>query len=164
MLNLNSDSPGLPTSGADGIPMRIRYPSETVRNMCLIAGFASMVSSLFGVINLFNLASPIHYICNFYLLIFGAVSVILEYGAGSMDRLGVIPAVDTYWKGLTQVWGRGLFYIFQGTLTLSSLSLVNMVVGAYLSLVGLMCLAHHLGMGPRLGGVQPVNTGLLASA
>jgi hypothetical protein len=93
----------------------MKYPSESIRNMCLLGGAASMLSSLLGVIDIFGLASPIHYICNFYLLVFGATCVILEYGAGSFDRLGVIPIVDTYFKALTFVWGRGLFYIFQGT-------------------------------------------------
>lgn len=116
-----------------------------------------MVSSLFGAINLFNMASPIHYICNFYLLIFGAVSVVLEYGAGSFDKLGVIPFVDTYWKGLTFVWGRGLFYVFQGTLTLSSMTIVNMVIGGYLFLVGLLCVGHHCGIGPRADATLPVS-------
>ncbi len=122
-----------------------------------------MFSSLLGVIDIFGLASPIHYICNFYLLVFGATSVILEYGAGSFDRLGVIPMVDTYCKGLTFVWGRGLFYIFQGTLTLSSLTILNMIVGFYLCMVGCLCLAHHWGYGARSGYILPVSTTLLAS-
>jgi len=165
MINLQtgvseSSMPKVPApllSTEEGIMPRIKYPSESIRNLCLLGGAASMLSSLFGVIDVFGLASPIHYICNFYLLIFGATSVIIEYGAGSFDRLGVIPTVDTYFKALTFVWGRGLFYIFQGTLTLSNITILNMVVGFYLCMVGCLCPAHHWGYGNPPGYILPVS-------
>jgi hypothetical protein len=165
MINLQpgSSESSLPSGPApllnseEGIIPRIKYPAESVRNLCLLGGAASMLSSLLGVVDIFGLASPIHYICNFYLLIFGATSVILEYGAGSFDRLGVIPTVDTYFKALTFVWGRGMFYIFQGTLTLAHITILNMVVGFYLCMIGCLCLAHHWGVGGRPGYLLPVS-------
>lgn len=169
MLNLASSSePSVPAgpspllSSQESFGPRIKYPTESIRNLCLLGGAASMLSSLLGVVDIFGLASPIHYICNFYLLVFGATSVILEYGAASADRLGVIPMVDTYFKALTFVWGRGLFYIFQGTLTLASLTVLNMIVGFYLCMIGCFCLAHHWGYGARLGSL-PVASALLAN-
>ena len=120
--------------------------------MCLVTASVSMACSFISCVNVFHIVSPISYILNLYLLVFGAVCVILEYGAGSFDRLGVIPLVHRYTSGLTTVAGRGMFYFFQGTLTLSDMGLLNILNGCTLCVAGLLCGAHAYSLTDRVIG------------
>lgn len=50
-----------------------------------------------------------------------------------------------YAKFLTLLWGRGLFYLFQGSLALVQFSLLYAVVGVYMFVMGILCIAMWKG-------------------
>ncbi|KAF4728655.1 hypothetical protein FOZ62_016965, partial [Perkinsus olseni] len=57
-------------------------------------------------------------------------------------------------KFLTLLWGRGLFYLFQGSLALVQFTLLYAIVGVYMVVMGVLCIAMWKGYQPDLGGVQ----------
>ncbi|KAF4758490.1 hypothetical protein FOZ63_023997, partial [Perkinsus olseni] len=48
-------------------------------------------------------------------------------------------------KFLTLLWGRGLFYLFQGSLALVQFTLLYAIVGVYMVVMGVLCIAMWKG-------------------
>ena len=62
---------------------------------------------------------PIYYVVNAYMVFFGAVTMITESDPSFITQLHDTLFPVQKWmyewaKGLTMLWGRGLFYVFQG--------------------------------------------------
>ncbi|CAK0815820.1 unnamed protein product [Prorocentrum cordatum] len=97
--------------------------------LCFVGGAATSVVGLMNVCNLFgSLVDPFHYILSAYMFIFGIVTAVIEADPDSIGTL--VPPIDSLagpvtqaqaWlhdqcKLLTQLRGRGFFYMYQGTL------------------------------------------------
>merc|ERR1712113_1030568 len=90
-------------------------------------------------------SAPMVFVVNVYLLFFGLVTCISEVNSDVLPVVHV--AIEHYqnwmheWAlGLTELWGRGLFYLFQGTLALvSSQSILSLgiIVGPYMIIMGI---------------------------
>lgn len=62
---------------------------------------------------------PIYYVVNAYMVFFGAVTMVTESDPSFITQLHDTLLPIQKWmyewaKGLTMLWGRGLFYVFQG--------------------------------------------------
>merc|ERR1712226_812622 len=119
--------------------------------MCFGGGVALIVAGIFSLIQIFNIVSqPIYYIVNAYQVFFGVVTCITEmkeeFAGKFHTRLEHIQEWMHKWaKGLTLLWGRGLFYIFQGLLcTVSCFNgYVGLLIGLYVMAMGMVCVQQH---------------------
>ena len=79
-------------------------------------------------------------VISFYCIVFGIVIVLLELDGGSESQQHVLAAVQEgvrhYAKFLEFTWGRGLLYVFVGTLQAANSNWVDWLVGTFMVLVG----------------------------
>jgi len=132
-----------------------RYVEETpatLKVMCFIGGIAVVVNGIFGVLDLFSVFDkPVYYVVNAYQVFFGIVTCVTELdedwcGGNVHSWLHQRQKWMHEWAlGLTMLWGRGLFYVFQGVLALVSSSLlsVGVVIGLYMVVSGGLCINQH---------------------
>merc|ERR1719161_1512473 len=108
-----------------------RYIQEGPAGVSVLCFLGRLATSIIGLLGLFSIfsavLSPFEYILNAYLTFFGVVSVLLEADVEKLSKLQVANKlapwlqhyqgkVFEYAKILTELRGRGLFYIFIGTL------------------------------------------------
>uniref|UniRef100_A0A7S2DLG9 Uncharacterized protein n=1 Tax=Alexandrium andersonii TaxID=327968 RepID=A0A7S2DLG9_9DINO len=162
-----------------------RYVEETptlLKIMCFTGGVAIVVNGILGVLDVFGVFdNMVHYVVNAYLVFFGFVTCLTE-----LDEEWAGPQVHGWlhqrqkwmheWAlGLTMLWGRGLFYIFQGTLCVVSSSLfsLGLIIGVYMMVTGFLCLNQHFrdrhkhgepGRGLLPGGGSPSDFNLRSRA
>merc|ERR1712039_14933 len=108
--------------------------------------------SIFRVINLFSLYRPVTYILGFYLGLFALTTLLFE---AQPHHIEVFPPASGYQDMLIQycpfltlALGRGLFYMFQGSLWLSLTDLGNFeeICAVAISLVGFLHILLHYGI------------------
>jgi len=132
------------------------YIEETptmLKIMCFGGGLAMVLNGFWGLFNLDQAFDhPVYYLVNGYQVFFGVVTCVTE-----LDEDWCTPQVHRWlherqkwmhdWAlALTLLWGRALFYVFQGTLacvSAKSLFSVGLVVGLWMVLCGLLCLNQH---------------------
>jgi hypothetical protein len=126
-----------------------------VRFLAFCGGAASVGYAgytLLGLLNPLNLIGGVvtYVICG-YQLAFGLTSTIFEMPPEYMQK---VPGVDGYQNMLmvkaaflSDVAGRGLFYIFVGSLwlALGGLSPVDLALGCYMTFIGALHIAMHYG-------------------
>eukprot|EP00747_Dinoflagellata_sp_TGD_P204393 gnl/TRDRNA2_/TRDRNA2_78065_c0_seq1.p1 gnl/TRDRNA2_/TRDRNA2_78065_c0~~gnl/TRDRNA2_/TRDRNA2_78065_c0_seq1.p1 ORF type:complete len:131 (+),score=24.00 gnl/TRDRNA2_/TRDRNA2_78065_c0_seq1:3-395(+) len=117
----------------------------------MIGGIAILANGTLNVLNIFGAFEDlIYYMVHAYSFFFGVVTCISEANteiAGSAHAL-VKPAqrwMHEWFKALTILCGRGLFYMFQGATTLmaSSTFSFGFLVGVYMMVMGAMCVQLH---------------------
>jgi len=127
-----------------------------VRFLAFGAGTASMVISGLDVINLANLVNPVKYVIALYQALFSLTTMLFE---APPDWVAKVPGVDNYQnmlignaRLLTLNLGRGLFYIFQGSLWLvlaTWLHFFHVGAGLALCLFGVIHVLMHFGVMPQ---------------
>merc|ERR1711948_115842 len=113
-----------------------------VHLVCQLGGLAVVLNGVVGVLDIFDVFDhAIYYIMNLYAVFFGVVTCITESHPQN-NGASVYESV----KGFPMLVGRGLFYIFQGLLTIVSSSLlsVGIVIGTYMTVVGVICIGVHI--------------------
>ena len=133
---------------ADELDDYIERGPHRLNVLCFVGGAAIVLNGIFSVLDVFNVfGSPVYYVVNLYMVFFGAVTCVTEarptFAAQLHDTVqGVQRWMHEWAKGLTLIWGRGLFYIFQGTFCVLSSSLLSLgiLIGAYMLVIGLVCL------------------------
>lgn len=124
-----------------------------VRLLAFIAGILSCVNAVMYCLQFTNIASHlVLYVISIYQIIFAVTTMIFEAPGSVIEN---IPGITTYrdmlmqkCEGLAEVSGRGLFYIFQGTLWLglgTSFELLDVITGCYVSFIGVLHLIMHFG-------------------
>jgi len=117
--------------------------NTSVRLLALMGGIAMAMTSALGVLNRFLGLNWISAIVEFYTFILGLSVVILE---AKSAKCRILPErwtaawearIRKYALFLSFVSGRGGLYFVAGTLQLSQLSLVDLIVGGYMALVGI---------------------------
>mmetsp|Transcript_97100 Transcript_97100/g.271785 ORF Transcript_97100/g.271785 Transcript_97100/m.271785 type:complete len:183 (-) Transcript_97100:55-603(-) len=138
--------------------VKIEQGPTVLRFLAFFAGFASLGCAAFLVINPKNaLAHPVMYMLYGYISVFAATTMLFEAKHEWVEK---VAALDKYQNMLmrhcsflTVMGGRGLFYLFQGTLWLSfsdSLGeLLNIGAAIALAFVGLLHLVAHWGIMPH---------------
>jgi len=128
-----------------------------VRVLAFAASVASCVNAVMFCLGVGNLLSVVAYVVCAYQLIFAISSLIFEAPPSVMEK---IPGITKYQdmlidkaKFVSEVLGRGLFYIFQGSLWLAFANItkiLDLAVGGSLVFVGVLHIAMHFG---KLGTV-----------
>jgi len=129
--------------------------------LCFLGGLATTIVGFLGLLSVFSVVlSPFQYVLNVYLTGFGVISVLLEADVERIkDRriIGRLAPWCQYYqqqvfekaKFLTELRGRGLFYVFVGTLAVTQCFLCLLfVVGMWNLTMGVFCLAMSLGINP----------------
>lgn len=156
-----------------------RYVQEGpagISMLCFLGGIATTFAGLVGILNIGNgLTSPFSYLLNGYLTLFGVVTFLLEADMESFKNMKVLgrlaPFVDQYQievfnraKFLTELRGRGLYYLFVGSLAITQCFFCLLfLVGAWNVLMGVLCLLMSFGINPTehmAGGLQEQNVPL----
>jgi len=148
---------GLATSYAAMMPAAIVAQIEQgpagVRLLAFGGGFASCVNSGLSIINpLGALLATVSYLISAYQLLFSLTTMLFE---AKPEWIQKVPSLDRYQdmliekcKFMTESQGRGLFYVFQGTLWLSLGSfkkLFNLAIGLWMVFVGILHILIHYG-------------------
>lgn len=124
-----------------------------VRFLCFIGGCASVANGVIGLLDLGRvLGDPVRYVLSFYQMVFSITTMLFE---APPEYIAKIPGLNGYQdmlmekaKFLSETLGRGVFYIFQGTLWLCFASLshpLNLAVGCWMIFCGFLTLLIHFG-------------------
>jgi len=139
--------------GGEYIIYQVQQGPDGVRALCFLAGSVSCANSVLECINpLRAVFVPFVYLISLYQLMFALVTMTFE---ASQSLVAKIPYLSGWHDQiieaapfLTRPLGRGLFYVFQGTLWISMggfSSPLDMIAGAGLCGVGFLTLAIHYG-------------------
>lgn len=156
----------------------IQQGPQGISTLCFIGGVGT---SVLGVMTLTSVGDtirdPFHYVLSAYLGTFGLATVVIEADTdriGMMimpfDRLaGPITSAQAWLheecRLLTQLRGRGLFYLYQGTLLVTQCAFcLNFMVGLYVSLMGLLCISISFGYKPDIEGMVIATGGAVQGA
>jgi hypothetical protein len=129
--------------------------------LCFCGGGATCIIGLIGMLNIGKIFSdPFHYVLSCYLTAFGLVTVLLEADTEKLAGRNVIgklaPLCEHYQmeifersKFLTELRGRGFFYIFVGTLAITQCWVcLYFLSGLWNLLMGVLCLMMSFGINP----------------
>lgn len=130
--------------------------------LCFLGGLATCIIGCFGLVGNFSngLSQPFQYVLNAYLTFFGFVAILLEADVEILSTKPVIgklaPVVEQkqfqifeHAKFLTELRGRGLFYIFVGSLAgTQCLYCLLFLCGLWNAAMGIMCLLMSFGINP----------------
>eukprot|EP00439_Symbiodinium_sp_Y106_P015658 s7012_g2.t1 len=121
--------------------------------LCFLGGLATTLIGILGLLNFgYGLTSPFAYVLNAYLVAFGIVTFLLEADVESMRKLKFIGRFSPWVEGcpmevfnranfLTELRGRGFFYLFIGTLAVTQCFVcLTFVAGLWNMLMGILCL------------------------
>mmetsp|Transcript_76762 Transcript_76762/g.178058 ORF Transcript_76762/g.178058 Transcript_76762/m.178058 type:complete len:395 (-) Transcript_76762:279-1463(-) len=134
--------------------------------LCFVGGAATSVLGFMSICNFFGtLTDPFHYILNAYMFAFGLATAVIE---ADTDRIGMLmspfdrlaePVMRAQaWlheecRLLTTLRGRGLFYLYQGTLMVTQCILCLLfLAGLYNMLMGVLCVLTSFGFKPDIEG------------
>mmetsp|Transcript_7096 Transcript_7096/g.11451 ORF Transcript_7096/g.11451 Transcript_7096/m.11451 type:complete len:349 (+) Transcript_7096:51-1097(+) len=139
----------------------IQQGPKGASTLCFIGGVGSSIAGGLCVSGFFNaVTDPLHYVLYVYMFMFGLATTCLE---ADPDRIGMMPTpfdmlagpltrgqawLHSEVKLLTELRGRGVFYLYQGTLMCTQWSLLLFIVGAYSVLMGILCIAMSFGIQP----------------
>ncbi|CAE8679246.1 unnamed protein product, partial [Polarella glacialis] len=132
---------------------QIQQGPDGVRLLSFGGGVASVAIAVMDLINVFGiLTNPVHYVLSVYQLIFSCTTMLFE---ASPEMIQKVSGLNSYQdmlidkaKFLSETYGRGLFYIFQGTLWLCFASLTDILdlgVGLWMVFVGALNIMIHFG-------------------
>lgn len=144
----------------------IQQGPRGVSTLCFVGGTATSVVGVMMVCNVFgSLVDPFHYILSVYMFAFGVATACIE---ADTDRIGtLIMPFDSLagpitraqaWlheecKFLTTLRGRGLFYLYQGTLMVTQcIFCMLFVAGMYCFVMGTLCIMMSFGLKPDVEG------------
>lgn len=132
----------------------IQRGPEGVGWLCFLGGLVTVVFGVAGLIDIFSLLfGPIVYLVNLYQMVFGLMTCIIEAPIQWVEknaRLTQAQAfVHKHAKFLTTFGGRGLFYLFQGSLAMSLTGVsLSWLLALYMFCLGWLCIAMQYGFNP----------------
>lgn len=129
--------------------------------LCFLGGIVTAVVGFIGLLDIVSgITDPFHYILHIYLTVFGFVAVMLEADTQSLAGYKVIgrlgPLFESYQmevfkkaQFLTELRGRGFFYVFVGTLAISQCFVCLLfLVGVWNMGMGIICVLMSFGVNP----------------
>jgi hypothetical protein len=147
--------------GANLFMAQVEQGPSGVRLLACIISITSMVNCVMTAINPASLLSPITYVISLYQLLFAASTALFELPPEHMEKVGFLKEYQDLLavkcNFITDVQGRGLFYIFQGSLWAGFASLTDILdlgVSVALIFIGGLHVAMHYGYGPEMVGSQ----------
>jgi len=144
------------TAGAAFVGVIEQGPAG-IRVLAFLGSLASVVLSIFTLINpLTVFVAPVTYAISAYQALFALTTMLFE---AKPEWIQKAPGLDKYQnllidycKALTVSLGRGLFYIFQGSMWLFQAEFTEIfmiVTGAFLVLIGIFNILMHFGILPQ---------------
>jgi hypothetical protein len=147
--------------GANLFMQKVEQGPQGVRFLACVISIGSMANSVMTVINPVSMLNPISYVISLYQLLFAASTALFELPPEYMEKVAFMKeyqeTLAVKCNFLTDVYGRGLFYIFQGSLWAGFASLVDLMdlaVSGLLIFIGVLHVAMHYGVGPEAVGAQ----------
>ncbi|CAE8635112.1 unnamed protein product [Polarella glacialis] len=134
----------------------IQRGPEGIGWLCFIGGLTTFAFGLLGFINIFDaVLEPLQYLVNIYQMAFGLTVCVIEAPPEWVDKSEKLKNaqrfISEFAKFLSTFGGRGLFYLFQGSLSASLTSLsLSWLLGMYMCGLGLLCVAMQYGFKPDL--------------
>eukprot|EP00931_Biecheleriopsis_adriatica_P084097 TRINITY_DN577_c0_g2_i1.p1 TRINITY_DN577_c0_g2~~TRINITY_DN577_c0_g2_i1.p1 ORF type:complete len:255 (+),score=58.67 TRINITY_DN577_c0_g2_i1:73-837(+) len=124
-----------------------------VRFLSFLGGCASVANGVLGLLDIGRIIGhPVLYVLSFYQMLFSLTTMLFE---APPEYVAKVPGLNGYQdmlmekaKFLSETLGRGIFYIFQGTLWLAFASLahpLNLAVGLWMVFVGFLTVLIHFG-------------------
>merc|ERR1719277_2009459 len=125
-----------------------------------MGGLVTFAFGVLGFIDIFDaVLDPLYYLVNAYQMLFGLATCIIEAPREWVREHAKLQRAQAFIydfaKFLTTFGGRGLFYLFQGSLALSLTGIsLQFLLGCYMVFLGLICIAAQYGL--RMdGGTLP---------
>jgi hypothetical protein len=112
--------------------------SWSLRMLALLGALAMIVVSILGVVNDILGLNTVSAIFGIYSLLFGVLIIVLEYGKQLFCVARLESGLYKNAQFLKYVWGRGYLIFFAGTLELAQNDVINIVVGVYGCVVGIL--------------------------
>ncbi|EER05505.1 hypothetical protein Pmar_PMAR011530 [Perkinsus marinus ATCC 50983] len=130
------------TAAAEVINKRIHTGPDSIRVLAFLGGVAVTATGALNVLSPSEvLHRPVIYLLNLYQILFGVITCLLEADPKYLHKYGVQERIHEYAYFLTQLWGRGLFYLFQGSIALMHLTILYIIVGLYMAVIGVLSLS-----------------------
>lgn len=121
---------------------------KPLRFLCFFGGLVTVAASGLACLNILSfLAHPSNYILQLYLVLFGILTMVVEAkDIPPLERMR--PFFTSWFRFLTVPGGKGSFYLFYGSLSISlwRSSFILALVGIYTASMGIVCILVHLGM------------------
>jgi hypothetical protein len=123
------------------------------RVMAFLGGLGMIVAALYDFISNIVFFSRAVIMISVYTLVFGAGICTLE------GKIFSFPdswqrGLKFYFRILDYTWGRGLLYAFAGSLQMTQPNKINLIVGTYMIMVGVVALVSSIGAGQRLADLR----------
>jgi len=145
----------------------IQQGPKGVSQLCFVGGTATSVLGFMYVFNFFgSVVDPFHYILSAYMFAFGIATACIEADTDTIgmlimpfDRLAEPITRMQAWlheecKLLTTLRGRGLFYVYQGSLMITQCGFCLLfVAGFYNAFMGAICIMMSFGITPDIEGL-----------
>lgn len=141
-----------------------KYIKEGPAGISILCFLGGLVTTLVGFLGLFSFSeiftAPFTYILHMYLTGFGLIAAMLEADTTAMSKMKVLgklaPLIESYQMQiikranfLTELTGRGLFYVFVGSLAVTQCFVcVLFLVGLWNVLMGIICILMSFGVNP----------------
>mmetsp|Transcript_61107 Transcript_61107/g.176088 ORF Transcript_61107/g.176088 Transcript_61107/m.176088 type:complete len:186 (-) Transcript_61107:216-773(-) len=140
----------------DDVKKYIQRGPEGISWLCFMGGLATFLLGVLGFIDIFDaMLDPLYYLINAYQMLFGLCTCIIELPRDFENQKlqSAQKFVYKFGKFLTTIGGRGLFYLFQGSLALSLTGVsLQFLLGCFMLFVGLLCLLEQCGFSGILFG------------
>lgn len=129
-----------------------------LRFLAFVGGAGITLTGLLNIAQITGLITePMYYLVNIYQVLFGVGILLLEAEPALVDKYESLSKgqawVQENLQVLTTVWGRGVFYLYVGSVELfadASGSLLGLLLGCYLLVVAGLLIASDFGYGPEM--------------
>jgi len=123
-------------SEAERLMMHLSSGPWVLRILAIIGGVATIFVAITGFLHTSSITG---FIVDGFLVVFGAAMVVLELNSYLCTRT-CREWLETNFKFVARLFGRGVFYIFTGGLMLSGWAIFPWLVGGYVITVGVVCI------------------------
>lgn len=136
------------SAGIQELGAYIEKGNDGLAILAFIGNLLIVLSAFIGMLNIADTAfRPIHYVINAYQLVFASCGMVLEAQESWIEKSAQLQKAQTmifeFAKFLTELWGRGAFYVFQASLAMCHMSIIYILVGVYMLIVGALTIAMH---------------------
>jgi len=110
----------------------------TWQAVCFCTSLATLALGLLSFLSFINiLTSPFSYILNAYITFFSFTLVVFECPTSFFLLESLRDWFDKWFKAFTRLVGRGIFYIFLGSIVLTGYGFIGYILGVVIIVVGL---------------------------
>ncbi|KAF4649420.1 hypothetical protein FOL47_002101, partial [Perkinsus chesapeaki] len=132
------------TAAAEALQTYIHTGPDSLRILAFLGGIAITSAGALTVLSVSEaFHHPVMYLLNAYQTLFGLVTCLLEADPKYLNKFGIQEKIREYFQLITELWGRGLFYLFQASIALMHFTLLHVIIGLYMAAIGLLTISLH---------------------